>query len=100
MYVANININTFSLIAILLLSGCGNKNIETAKRSIEERLLDPSSVQYRNVKAYSENVVCGEVNGKNTMGGYVGYKPFIYKQNDINLDVSSTEIDAWCRNKS
>ena len=100
MNIANININTTALIMAILVSGCGNKNIEAAKKSIEERLLDPSSVQYRNVKAYSENVVCGEVNGKNTMGGYVGYKPFIYKQDDINLDVSLTEIDAWCKNKS
>ena len=92
--------NTFLLIIVILISGWGNKNIETAKKSIEEHLLDPSSVQYRNVKTYSDNVVCGEMNGKNKMGGYVGYKPFIYKQDDINLDVSSTEIDAWCRNKS
>ena len=65
-----------------------------AKAAVVERMIDPKSTEFRNVKAYAgvsarkfyaaENisgplvidVVCGEVNSKNKLGGYVGFKPF------------------------
>ena len=39
---------------------------------------DPSSVQFRNVKDYHGGVskVCGELNAKNSYGGYEGFKRF------------------------
>jgi len=45
---------------------------------------DPASAQFRNVRAVDltlqdgtqDRRVCGEVNGKNQMGGYVGFKLF------------------------
>lgn len=65
-----------------------------AKAAITERMIDPKSTDFRNIKVgmgiasrtlyATENVsgppiidvVCGEVNSKNRMGGYVGFKPF------------------------
>lgn len=40
--------------------------------------IDPNSVMFRNVTSHSDlwDIWCGEVNGKNRMGGYVGWKPF------------------------
>ena len=41
---------------------------------------DPSSVQFRRVeiKMFKGNrIVCGELNAKNSYGGYVGFKKFI-----------------------
>lgn len=43
-------------------------------------LFDPSSAQFRGDKMYrlsnDEYVVCGEMNGKNQLGGYVGFTPY------------------------
>lgn|GEM_PF-3273393 len=41
-----------------------------------EQLTDPSSAQFRNERSKKDGWVCGEVNSKNTMGGYVGFKRY------------------------
>lgn len=44
------------------------------------QLKDPLSAQFRKVRVVpygNGKVVCGEVNGKNSYGGYVGFKPFV-----------------------
>lgn len=48
---------------------------EKAKDAAAALLIDPSSAQFRNVVAKS-NAVCGEINGKNRMGAYVGFTRF------------------------
>lgn len=53
--------------------------IETAKKTLADSLRDPGAAQFRNVRTVSYNagkVICGEVNGKNAYGAYVGFKPF------------------------
>lgn len=62
-------------------------------------LVDPSSAQFRNVKVYLNvpgsklrtagskttplvDVVCGEVNSKNRMGGYVGFRQFYWDSDE------------------
>ncbi|CAM3351433.1 DUF4124 domain-containing protein [Paracidovorax anthurii] len=49
----------------------------------KQRLKDPDSAKFSNVRAYSFNgrgktyvMTCGELNAKNSYGGYVGSKPF------------------------
>ncbi len=43
-------------------------------------LFDPSSAQFRGDRMYKlssgDYVVCGEMNGKNQLGGYVGFTPY------------------------
>jgi len=87
-------------LAVSILSGCNSTALikisdsepvalSTAqKRSIETTVtrdfFDPTSAQFRNVRASDvvladgqrETRVCGEVNGKNRMGGYVGFQYF------------------------
>lgn len=46
-----------------------------AESAIREALADPDSAKFRNVKEIS-GIVCGEVNAKNRLGGYVGYVRF------------------------
>lgn len=48
----------------------------SAQRAVAERLFDPSAVQFREVHR-GRDAVCGEVNGKNRFGAYVGYRRFI-----------------------
>ncbi|MWL87687.1 hypothetical protein [Cupriavidus sp. SW-Y-13] len=48
-------------------------------QAIKDQVKDPDSVRLRGVMAVQEEGVtkfCGEVNAKNSYGGYVGFKPF------------------------
>lgn len=58
------------------------------KGYVADTLKDPASAQFRNLKRGKE-VLCGEVNGKNSYGGYVGFKRFITKivKNDFGTEV-------------
>ena len=54
--------------------------IEASVDAIRNRMKDPASAQFRNVRLRpygSGQVVCGEVNAKNSYGGYVGFVPFV-----------------------
>lgn len=54
--------------------------IERGKEQIRTRLKDPASAQFRNVHFYSGGgvpVTCGEVNSRNSFGGYTGFERFI-----------------------
>lgn len=53
--------------------------IEKAKEAIKNQLKDPDSAKFRNVRVSNFNdgqILCGEVNSKNSYGGYVGYRIF------------------------
>lgn len=60
------------------------KAIERAQAIVTKDFKDPGSAQFRNDVAYrppkpkDENdfIVCGEVNGKNLYGGYVGFQKY------------------------
>lgn len=87
-------------IALLLISCGEDSRITEAKQSIASDLKDPNSVEYRNLHKYSESVVCGEYNAKNSYGGYIGFKPFIYGSTGENyirkMDANSNEIYSLC----
>lgn len=54
--------------------------IEKGEKAIADTLKDPASAQFRNVRLvqYLDGVViCGEINGKNSYGGYVGFRDFV-----------------------
>lgn len=46
-----------------------------ARKTVAPLLHDPSSAQFRNLRA-KNGFLCGEVNGKNRLGAYVGFRPF------------------------
>ena len=73
-------------------------------------LVDPSSAQFRNVKVYLNvpgsklrtagskttplvDVVCGEVNSKNRMGGYVGVRQFYWDSDEKKVVGPSDDKD-------
>lgn len=68
---------------------------ETAHQQVRYVMNDPDSAQFRNVRAYSFSgpgggyVVCGEVNGRNRMGGYAGFQPF---RTNVGNDQSSGQV--------
>jgi len=69
-----------------------------AIQNVRNLLKDPNSAQIRKVYRNSFGsgfVYCGEVNGKNAYGGYVGFKPFVSGVNDalIHSDNKNPEIE-------
>lgn len=46
-----------------------------ARKVVAPLLFDVSSAQFRNLRA-NGGFLCGEVNGKNRFGAYVGFRPF------------------------
>ena len=63
-----------------LISGTPEQAVDAAKQVVANSLKDPNGAQFRNVRLaryLDGNVVCGEVNGKNSYGGYVGFSPFV-----------------------
>ncbi|WP_312183113.1 hypothetical protein [Massilia timonae] len=84
-------------IALVLAQICGaafaasgdSQLIARAKQSVIKDYKDPDSAKFRNIKVVSGSV-CGEVNAKNSFGGYVGYKRF----------VSVAGVVAWVEGES
>lgn len=87
-----------SVVSVLTISACmqmtpivESKPVNLTAQQIKDiqdkvtyDFFDPTGAQFRNVRAVDvtlktgaqERRVCGEVNGKNRMGGYVGYQMF------------------------
>jgi len=54
--------------------------IEQSEDAVRERLKDPDSAQFKEVFFNNKggiHAVCGQINSKNSYGGYSGYKYFI-----------------------
>lgn len=77
------------LISSLLLAAAPIERPLTAdetlviKRSVEAKLLDPASAQFR-LSPYRSgtNYYCGLVNARNRFGGYAGFRPFLARVGD------------------
>lgn len=70
---------------------------EQGKEWVKLKLKDPESAQFRGVHARSgpENlpVTCGEVNSKNSLGGYVGFQRFV-SIGDARRTILENEVPA------
>lgn len=72
-----------------------------AKRLVTDGLKDPSSAMFREIRELSGDQVCGQVNAKNSFGGYVGYRWFWIKGMDrenptVMVDSDSTLAELIC----
>ena len=86
--------------------GGASAKIDAAKRAVASLLKDPGSAQFKNVApAFHGQAVCGEVNGKNAFGGYVGFRPFVVDPSgaasiagdgDGGYDTGATNVEMWC----
>ncbi|PWE48482.1 hypothetical protein DEM26_18210 [Thioclava sp. NG1] len=53
--------------------------LKDVKAEVSKELKDPDSAKFRNifsVKSGEETIICGEVNARNSYGGYAGYSYF------------------------
>lgn len=97
----------------LLLAACGQSEAEKARSAAAMKeiryqrvarefvtgvLKDPNSAEFRNQRGF-----CGEVNSKNSFGGYVGFKRFIAASKEMVVlekdgRLSSSEFEqAWSK---
>lgn len=74
-------------------------NLPTISSEVEDtvaaNLRDPSSAEFLDVIEGS-TATCGEVNGKNAFGAYVGFKPFVYENGRVlfePVEPSITDIE-------
>lgn len=77
-----------SLILVALLSGCSEPDWRVA---VEQQLVDPGSAEYRDLKEIEESraggsSVCGEVNSRNRMGGYNGFRRFFFRAGSARIE--------------
>jgi len=84
-----------------------DKFVQSSKYKLTKNFLDPDSAKFRNLevrqwKGNEGNVLslCGEVNGKNSMGAYTGYKKFagekVFKEDDYAYDFVMMTWDIQC----
>ena len=81
----------------LTLAACVASGEKEAKETIERTLVDPASVQYREVKNFDDGTVCGQFNAKNRMGGYIGFESFVYFRS--KLRASKQYLPILCSNE-
>lgn len=93
---------TFAAAALGDMSNGAETNVLRAKRFFVERLKDPDSAQFRNLVVHEIAKddgtvlynVCGEINAKNSFGGYVGFRPF-YFSGDWGEVLGDNDIEAF-----
>jgi hypothetical protein len=101
------------ILSLFLLQGCESaeekqlnqdkQTKEFIENTIKLDLVDPSSLQLRNIVGF-----CGEANSKNRLGGYVGFKRFIVindkkvvyeTERNISTKEFTTGWDEICKQK-
>ena len=71
-------LGAFLIAAFLLMPKYDEWFVFPAKRAyVNNNLKDPASTQYRNERMTKAGWLCGELNSKNSSGGYVGFKRYI-----------------------
>ena len=66
------------------------------REALLTRLKDPESARFRNVKPTADGLyLCGEVNSKNSMGGYTGFKKFyvLWQLGVVNIQGEGSYLD-------
>lgn len=75
------------------LSGCNLYQQHEAEGKVRAQLRDPESAQFSEVTSAGNGMlVCGMVNAKNGMGGYVGRRKFVV-WGDSDVAVAQDEIE-------
>jgi len=67
-----------------------------SEKYVKEKVLEPSSAQFRNQFIGKGGAPCGEVNAKDAFGAYIGYQRYISVARDLTLlaqDVSPQEFE-------
>lgn len=72
--------------------------VSEAKLKMRQRLKDPESAQFSDVmvvRVTGKPVVCGEVNAKNSFGGFTGRKGFVMPDGGIPIGEDDLKEKDW-----
>lgn len=72
-----------TLFLALGVVACSDSNVKSEVKSL---LIDPSSAEFRSITIFNNGNYCGEVNSKNRMGGYAGFKSFSKVDGKIEIN--------------
>lgn len=79
-----------AFVLFVAMTNAGKPSKYDYRPLLEASLKDPGSASYRNeeVRERSDGAViyCGEVNAKNTFGGYVGFQRFVISGGSIQME--------------
>lgn len=78
-----------STIVVLALAGFSATAAQpSARAKLRAISKDPDSLQFRNerVSRTDSTITCGEMNGKNSFGAYVGFRRYIVSTGTILID--------------
>lgn len=70
---------------------------QRGKEVVLANLKDPGSAEFRNVRPTADGLyLCGEVNAKNSYGGYVGFKKFytLWQMNVASIEGVGNYLDS------
>lgn len=96
------------LVLLVLVAGIymyGAYVVHQHRNAVRAELKDPDSAQFRNERLVNgwtvkTSILCGEVNAKNELGGYSGFKLFASTSGesaDVEKDVGSKVfIEGYC----
>lgn len=84
--------NSLALVSLcaLLWACSSSEDVDRLRQGVTTQLKDPSSVQFRSeriIEIHGEKVLCGEMNAKNALGGYVGFRRFV--------SMGTSDLDAY-----
>ena len=84
-----------SMAAALTQAAAPSPMLAQAKKIIAAEMVDPGSLQYRNLRVVHSvvqgkplTIACGEYNGRNKLGGYTGFAKFAYEPTALHGVVS------------
>ncbi len=99
-----------AIVVAVSITGCGKteaqKQEETnanlvvmGEQYVRARLKDPNSAEFRNQFIGKKGLPCGEVNAKNSFGGFIGFKRFIVVSKEMTVmeaDMKEGEFEtSW-----
>jgi hypothetical protein len=69
--------------------------IPRAREPVAAFMKDPASLQFRNDRITASGWLCGEVNAKNSMGGYTGFKKYMSRGPTVNYIEGDGVLGEW-----
>ena len=77
-------VGLLAIVGVMIIVGWEDGGvIARAEAVVRANLRDPDSAQFKDIIVFrhsNKHTACGSVNSKNGLGGYVGYRPFIYRE--------------------
>lgn len=84
-------LNTIASIVLAAAAPVDPPSLEAVQNEFKENLADPDNARFRNVEIVPHKFIpdyftlCGQVNARNSLGGYTGFQPFMAHVQDGHI---------------